>query len=125
MIIDANKYDTVLDFIIKLNQRHAIKTNGTYVYSMSLLLSDSRVMMSYLPSTLAAATMIHVIKEIEPFNATEYIEQLLGLLKISEVCAFNLTVFSSTLSIIVEFSKSDAGLMDISEMTKFGVLVMI
>lgn len=92
MIIDANKYDTVLDFIIKLNQRHVIKTNGTYVYSMSLLLSDSRVMMSYLPSTLAAATMIHVIKEIEPFNATEYIEQLLGLLKISEVCAFN-TVF--------------------------------
>lgn len=50
-------------------------------------------MMSYLPSTLAAATMIHVIKEIEPFNATEYINQLLGLLKISEVCAFNLNVF--------------------------------
>ncbi|XP_027347188.1 cyclin-D3-2-like [Abrus precatorius] len=47
------------------------------------VIADSRVM-SYLPSTLAAATMIHVIKEIEPFNATEYIDQLLGLLKISE-----------------------------------------
>ncbi|KAL2333500.1 hypothetical protein Fmac_014713 [Flemingia macrophylla] len=47
------------------------------------VIADLRVM-SYLPSTLAAATMIHVIKEIEPFNATEYIDQLLGLLKISE-----------------------------------------
>ena len=33
--------------------------------------------------------MIHVIKEIESFNATEYIDQLLGLLKISEVCLLN------------------------------------
>ncbi|KAK7386406.1 hypothetical protein VNO78_26618 [Psophocarpus tetragonolobus] len=47
------------------------------------VIADSRVM-SYLPSTLAAATMIHVIKEIESFNATEYIDQLLGLLKICE-----------------------------------------
>nr|KYP74023.1 Cyclin-D3-2 [Cajanus cajan] len=47
------------------------------------VIADLRVM-SYLPSTLAAATMIHVIKEIEPFNETEYIDQLLGLLKISE-----------------------------------------
>ncbi|KAL1333201.1 hypothetical protein HN51_061956 [Arachis hypogaea] len=47
------------------------------------VIADSRVM-SYLPSTLAAATMIHVIKEIEPFNATKYISELLGLLKISE-----------------------------------------
>ncbi|CAK8576051.1 unnamed protein product [Lathyrus sativus] len=48
------------------------------------VIADSKVMMSYLPSTLAAATMVHVIKEIEPFNASEYINQLLGLLKISE-----------------------------------------
>ncbi|XP_061339999.1 cyclin-D3-2-like [Gastrolobium bilobum] len=47
------------------------------------VIADSRVM-SYLPSILAAATMIHVIKEIEPLNASEYIDQLLGLLKISE-----------------------------------------
>ncbi|TKY70611.1 Cyclin-D3-2 protein [Spatholobus suberectus] len=47
------------------------------------LIADSRVM-SYLPSTLAAAIMIHVIKEIEPFNATEYRNQLLGFLKSSE-----------------------------------------
>ncbi|OIV89405.1 hypothetical protein TanjilG_22220 [Lupinus angustifolius] len=47
------------------------------------VIADSRVM-SYLPSTLAAATMVHVIKEIEPFNATEYVDQFLGLLKIRE-----------------------------------------
>ncbi|MED6213717.1 hypothetical protein PIB30_095965 [Stylosanthes scabra] len=47
------------------------------------VIADPRVM-SYRPSTLAAATMIHVIKEIEPFNATEYINELLGLLKISQ-----------------------------------------
>jgi len=45
--------------------------------------------MSYLPSTVAAAIMIHVIKEIEPLNATEYRNQLLGLLKTSEVCHFS------------------------------------
>ncbi|MED6133315.1 hypothetical protein PIB30_027201 [Stylosanthes scabra] len=47
------------------------------------LIHNSRFM-SYLPSTLAAATMIHVIKEIEPFNAMDYINQLMGLLKISQ-----------------------------------------
>jgi len=45
--------------------------------------------MSYLPSTLAAAIMIHIIKEIEPLNATEYQNQLPGLLKTSEVCHFS------------------------------------
>ncbi|KAJ7952815.1 Cyclin d3 [Quillaja saponaria] len=47
------------------------------------VIGDSRVM-SYLPSTLAAATMIHVIREIEPCNAMEYQDQLLAVLKISE-----------------------------------------
>jgi len=54
--------------------------------------SDSRVM-SYLPSTLAAAIMIHVIEEIEPLNAKEYRNQLLGLLRSNEVCVtFSLIV---------------------------------
>ncbi|XP_020230411.1 cyclin-D3-3 [Cajanus cajan] len=47
------------------------------------VIADSRVM-SYLPSILAAAIMMHVIKEIEPFNATEYRIQIIGLLKSSE-----------------------------------------
>lgn len=42
--------------------------------------------MSYLPSTLAAAIMMHVIREIEPSNLPECRNQLLGLLQISEVC---------------------------------------
>ncbi|XP_027362246.1 cyclin-D3-2-like [Abrus precatorius] len=47
------------------------------------VIADSRVM-SYLPSTLAAATMIHVIEEIESFNALECRNQVLGLLNSSE-----------------------------------------
>ncbi|KAK7309186.1 hypothetical protein RJT34_05720 [Clitoria ternatea] len=48
------------------------------------VIADSRVM-SYLPSTLAAATMIHVIEEIETFSAaTEYRNQVIGLLKQNE-----------------------------------------
>ncbi|BAU00245.1 hypothetical protein VIGAN_10182300 [Vigna angularis var. angularis] len=47
------------------------------------VIADSRVM-SYLPSTLSAAIMIHVIEEIEPLNAAEYRSQLLGLLKSNE-----------------------------------------
>ena len=74
-----------LDVHIKPNLSHVIKIIDLCVYTMLLLVPDSRVM-SYLPSTLAAATMVHVIKEIEPSKATEYINELLGLLKISEVC---------------------------------------
>jgi hypothetical protein len=72
MLIDNNIL--ALDIHIKPNlwlSNDSINNNPTYVYSMLLLLSDWRVMMSYLPSTLAAAT----IKEIELFNATEYIDQ--------------------------------------------------
>lgn len=49
---------------------------------------DSRIM-SYLPSVLAVAAMIHVISEIEPLNAMKHRNQLMGLLKISEVCVYN------------------------------------
>lgn len=38
----------------------------------------------YLPSTLAAATMLHVIKEVEPWNHLEYQNQLMTVLKISK-----------------------------------------
>ncbi|KAK4260122.1 hypothetical protein QN277_003279 [Acacia crassicarpa] len=54
-----------------------------YERLLLLVLPDSQVM-SYLPSIIAAATMIHVIREIEPFNVVEYRNQLLALLKISE-----------------------------------------
>lgn len=35
----------------------------------------------YLPSALAASTMLHIIHQVEPFNAIEYQDQLLSLLK--------------------------------------------
>ncbi|CAK9136457.1 unnamed protein product [Ilex paraguariensis] len=52
----------------------------------SLLLSvvaDSRFA-RYLPSVLATATMLHVIQHVEPRNAIDYQNQLLGVLKISK-----------------------------------------
>ncbi|TXG53350.1 hypothetical protein EZV62_022519 [Acer yangbiense] len=47
------------------------------------IITDSRFM-CYLPSILATATMMHVIKEVEPYNHVEYQNQLMGVLKISE-----------------------------------------
>ncbi|XP_057963687.1 cyclin-D3-1 [Malania oleifera] len=38
----------------------------------------------YLPSVLAAAAMMHVIEQVEPCNAIDYQNQLMGVLKISK-----------------------------------------
>jgi hypothetical protein len=50
-----------------------------------IFISDSRFM-SYLPSILATATMLHVIKEVEPRNQLQYQTQLMAVLKTNEVC---------------------------------------
>eukprot|EP00257_Ricinus_communis_P007900 XP_002524919.2 cyclin-D3-2 [Ricinus communis] len=47
------------------------------------VISDSRFM-SYLPSVLATAIMLHVIKEVEPCNQVQYQNQLMSVIKISE-----------------------------------------
>ncbi|KAE8709562.1 Cyclin-D3-3 [Hibiscus syriacus] len=47
------------------------------------LVADSRFML-YIPSIVASATMLHVIKEIEPCHYLEYQKQLIGLLETSE-----------------------------------------
>lgn len=47
------------------------------------LLSDWRFM-SFVPSVLATATMMHVIDQIEPSNPVDYQNQLLGVLNISK-----------------------------------------
>ncbi|KAJ6735420.1 CYCLIN-D3-2 [Salix purpurea] len=47
------------------------------------VISDSRSV-SYLPSILATATMLHVIKDVEPRNQLEYQNQLMAVLKTSE-----------------------------------------
>ncbi|XVE87066.1 hypothetical protein DITRI_Ditri18aG0086400 [Diplodiscus trichospermus] len=47
------------------------------------LIADSRFVL-YIPSILAAATMLHVIKEVEPCHYLEYQKQLLEVLKTCE-----------------------------------------
>ncbi|KAJ4835110.1 hypothetical protein Tsubulata_020162 [Turnera subulata] len=47
------------------------------------LVSDSRSV-SFVPSVLATAAMMHVIDQVEPFNRIDYQNQLLGVLKISK-----------------------------------------
>ncbi|XAR57762.1 hypothetical protein NMG60_11026014 [Bertholletia excelsa] len=46
-------------------------------------ITDSRFS-SYLPSAMAAATMLHVIKEIEPCNALQFQNELMDVLKMSK-----------------------------------------
>lgn len=55
-----------------------------FILKLFNLIPDSRFML-YMPSILAAATMLHVIKDIEPCHYLEYQEQLIGVLKICEV----------------------------------------
>ena len=47
------------------------------------VITDSRFL-CYLPSTLATATMLHIITKFEPCNPLEYQNQLLSVLKISK-----------------------------------------
>lgn len=49
--------------------------------------SDVRFM-GYLPSVVAAATMLHVINSVEPSIEEEYQNQLLGLLGFDKVFDF-------------------------------------
>lgn len=41
--------------------------------------------MSYLPSVVAAATMLHVVNTVEPCLLVEYQSQLLGILGVDQV----------------------------------------
>ncbi|KAK8487832.1 hypothetical protein V6N11_049591 [Hibiscus sabdariffa] len=47
------------------------------------LITNSRFML-YIPSIITAATMVHVVKEIEPCHYLEYQKQLIGVLKTCE-----------------------------------------
>lgn len=57
--------------------------NSNYSFSFSNI-ADSRFM-SYLPSVLATATMMHVVKSVEPGLEAEYKSQLFGILRIDKV----------------------------------------
>lgn len=51
-----------------------------------ILAADTRLM-SYVPSVLASAVMIYVIKDLKPCDGDEYQPQLMTLLKVDQVCA--------------------------------------
>ncbi|KAI3922421.1 hypothetical protein MKX01_006110 [Papaver californicum] len=80
---------TPLSYLDHIIRRLGLKSNlhWEFMQSCELLLlsviSDSRFV-CYLPSVLAAATMLHVINRIEPCNAKEYHDELMGVLQIDK-----------------------------------------
>ncbi|KAI3986947.1 hypothetical protein MKX01_039882 [Papaver californicum] len=80
---------TPLSYLDHIIRRLGLKSNlhWEFMQRCELLLlsiiSDSRFV-RYLPSVLAAATMLHVINRIEPCNAKEYHDQLMGVLQIDK-----------------------------------------
>nr|BAH15074.1 cyclin D3 [Ipomoea batatas]GMD02666.1 cyclin-D3-1-like [Ipomoea batatas] len=80
---------TPLSFLDHITRRLGLKNHLHWEFFTkceSLILSfmpDSRFV-RFLPSVLATATMLHVIHQLEPSNAVDYQNQLLGVLKISK-----------------------------------------
>lgn len=69
------------------------------------IIADSKFM-SYLPSVMATATMIHVFNSVEPSLGDEYKNQLLGILGINKVsvicyCFFYAIIIISVLVILM------------------------
>ncbi|XP_022132464.1 cyclin-D3-3 [Momordica charantia] len=56
---------------------------GRFQSLLLSILSDHRFL-CYLPSVLATAIILHIISEIEPYNFSEYQNQLLSVLKINK-----------------------------------------
>lgn len=61
-------------------------SSGSHVNCLLCIVSmaDSRFV-SYLPSVLATATMLHVISSVEPCLGVEYQTQIIGILGINKV----------------------------------------
>nr|QYW07128.1 cyclin D3-3 [Dimocarpus longan] len=80
---------TPLSFLDHIIRRLGLKTNVHWEFLrrcerlLLTLVSDSRFV-SYLPSVLATATMMHVINEVEPLHSIDYQNQLLGVINISK-----------------------------------------
>ncbi|PPD80038.1 hypothetical protein GOBAR_DD23043 [Gossypium barbadense] len=80
---------TPISFFNHITNRLGLKSHLHFEFLHScehlllLVITDSRFML-YIPSILAAATMLHVIKDIEPCHYLEYQKQLIGVLKICE-----------------------------------------
>ncbi|KAL9415202.1 hypothetical protein AB3S75_043475 [Citrus x aurantiifolia] len=80
---------TPISFLDHIIRRLGLKTSLHWEFLkrcerlLLTLVSDSRSV-SYLPSVLATATMMHIIDQVEPVNPVDYQNQLLGVLKISK-----------------------------------------
>ncbi|XP_044488801.1 cyclin-D3-1-like [Mangifera indica] len=80
---------TPLSFLDHIIRRLKLKNNIHWEFHkrceglLLIVVSESRFV-SYLPSVLATATMMHVIDQVQPLNAIDYKNQLLGVLKISK-----------------------------------------
>ncbi|KAJ4966147.1 hypothetical protein NE237_017996 [Protea cynaroides] len=80
---------TPISFLDHIIRRLGLKTHLHWVFLrrcerlLLSLLANSRFV-RYLPSVLAAATMLHVIDQVEPDNPVEYQNQLMSVLKISK-----------------------------------------
>ncbi|CAK7329939.1 unnamed protein product [Dovyalis caffra] len=80
---------TPLSFLDHIIRRLGLKTNVHWEFLrrcehlLLSVVSDSRSV-SYLPSVLATATMMHVIDQVETFNPIDYQNQLLGVLQITK-----------------------------------------
>ncbi|XP_022752090.1 cyclin-D3-3-like [Durio zibethinus] len=80
---------TSISFFDHITRRLGLRTHLHWEFLrrcerlLLFLIADSRFM-PYIPSILAAATMLHVIKEVEPYHYLEYQKQLIGVLKTCE-----------------------------------------
>ncbi|MBA0812529.1 hypothetical protein Gohar_026495 [Gossypium harknessii] len=80
---------TPISFFDHITRRLGLRTHLHWEFLHScehlllILIADSKFML-YMPSILAAATMLYVIKEIEPCHYLEYRKQLLRVLKTCE-----------------------------------------
>lgn len=80
---------TPISFFHHILRRIGLRSNLHFDYIsrceclLLSLIADARFL-CYLPSILAAAIMLHVFKEFEPWNYKEYHAQLMALFKISE-----------------------------------------
>ncbi|KAE8662856.1 Cyclin-D4-1 [Hibiscus syriacus] len=80
---------TPISFFVHITRRLGLRTHLHWEFLHSceqlllILIADSKSML-YVPSILAAATMLYVIKDIEPGHYLEYMKQLILVLKTNE-----------------------------------------
>ncbi|XP_055805562.1 cyclin-D3-3-like [Solanum dulcamara] len=80
---------TPLSFIDHIIRRFGLMANLHIEFQMKCenlilgIITDSRLL-HYPPSIIATATMCYVINEIKPCNAVDYLDQLMGVLKVTK-----------------------------------------